>query len=74
MKIKFSAEYDLNSREEKKSDICSGNPKSLRTGPWRPVEKMPTQLDAFITCNNSSNTHYGYNLLSDYYVIAPQEV
>ena len=43
-------------------------------GPWQPIEKMPTQLDTFLLSINSSNTHHGPNLLSDYYVIAPQRV
>jgi hypothetical protein len=74
MKTNFFAEYNWSRREKKKSDSCSGNPKRPHMGPWQPIEKMPTQLDTFILSINSSNTHHGPNLLSDYYVIAPQRV
>lgn len=74
MKTKFSEEHKWSSREEKNSDSYRGNPKRPPSGPQRSIEKMPTQLEAFVISNNSSDTHTRYRLLSDYYVTAPQEV
>lgn len=74
MKTKFSEEHNWSSREEKNSDSYRGSPKRPPSGPQRPIEKMPTQLEAVVISNNSSDRHTRCRLLSDYYVTAPQEV